>query len=147
MKAGIASWNGRISPVFDASGELVVVETRAGRIVGRSCHELPADPAAKVRRLAELGIDTLICGAISLPLSSMAEGFSLGVIPFVAGDLEVVIRAWMSGRLRTGAFAMPGCRGSAGRIRGARRGRCRAAGKGRGATGVPRHRPETAKGG
>jgi hypothetical protein len=37
--------------------------------------------------------------------------YGIRLIPFVAGDLREVIRAWLGGKLECDAFAMPGCCG------------------------------------
>lgn len=111
MKAAFATWNQRIAPVFDVAREIHVVDAESGRIVGESRETLSSDlPVHKALRLAELRIDTLICGAISRPLLAMVSGYGIRVVPFVAGDLREVIRAWLGGRLTGQSFAMPGCR-------------------------------------
>jgi predicted Fe-Mo cluster-binding NifX family protein len=110
MKAAFASWNNRIAPVFDVARQVSVVESRAGRPVGE-VQEVQLDdlPVNKVLRLAELGVGTLVCGAISRPLHELVAGHGIRVIPFVAGELREVVQAWFSGDLAGGAFAMPGC--------------------------------------
>jgi hypothetical protein len=112
MKAAFAYWNGRISPVFDISRQIHVVEVASGRVVGESQEILPGDlPMQKVLRLSALGVDTLVCGAISKPLRELAGAYGIRVISFVAGDLGEIIQAWLGGGLDDDAFAMPGCRG------------------------------------
>jgi predicted Fe-Mo cluster-binding NifX family protein len=73
----------------------------------------------KAHRLAELGVGTLVCGAISRPFQEMVAAYGIRVIPFVAGDLSDVIEAWLSGNLESDIFVMPGY---SGRGRGRRRG-------------------------
>jgi hypothetical protein len=68
-------------------------------------------PSQKALRLAELGVDTLVCGAISRPLASMVAAYGIETVAFVAGDLTDVIQAWRDGTLGGGRFAMPGCCG------------------------------------
>jgi predicted Fe-Mo cluster-binding NifX family protein len=110
MKAAFASWNNRIAPVFDVTRVVSVVEARAGRLVGEAQEvQLDGMPVNRVLRLAELGISTLVCGAVSRPLHDMVVSQGIRVIPFVAGDLNKVIRAWLSSELVGDAFAMPGC--------------------------------------
>jgi predicted Fe-Mo cluster-binding NifX family protein len=110
MKAAFATWNDRIAPVFDVAREIRVVDAESGRITGESRETLSSDlPVQKALRLAELGVDALICGAISRPLHAMISGYGIRVIAFVAGDLREVIRAWLKGRLTSQSFAMPGC--------------------------------------
>jgi predicted Fe-Mo cluster-binding NifX family protein len=110
MKAGFAVWNNRIAPVFDVSRQIHIVEARRGKVVSETQAFLPTDPGSgKGQCLSELGVDTLVCGAISRPMQAMVGAYGIRVIPFVAGDLREVIEAWLSGVIRNGIFAMPGC--------------------------------------
>jgi predicted Fe-Mo cluster-binding NifX family protein len=120
MKAAFACRDRRIAPVFDIARRLHLVEVESGRIVKEAQEILPDDlPVQKALRLAELGVGTLICGAISRPLHGMVSAHGIQVIPFVAGELHEIIKAWLDGGLQGDAFAMPGCRGrSPHRIRG-----------------------------
>jgi len=124
MKAAFAHWNNRIAPVFDIARRIHVAEAESGRIVVET-EEALADnmPVRRALRLAQLGVGTLVCGAISRPLHAMVAAYGIRVIPFVAGDLSEVIQAWLRGGLDGDEFAMPGCCG---------RGR----GRGRGINGI-----------
>jgi predicted Fe-Mo cluster-binding NifX family protein len=118
MKAAFAHWDHRIAPVFDVARRIHVVAAESGRITAEAEEVLADDrPLQKVVRLAELGVGTLVCGAISRPLHAMVAAYGIRVVPFVAGDLSEVIQAWLRGGLDGGQFAMPGCCG-----RGRRRG-------------------------
>lgn len=110
MKTAFAYWDNRIAPVFDIARQIYVVETESGRIIAET-EELFANDmqAKKVFRIVELGISTLVCGAISRPLHAMIIGSGIRVICFVAGDLRRIIKAWLDGNLESGKFAMPGC--------------------------------------
>jgi predicted Fe-Mo cluster-binding NifX family protein len=120
MKTAFAYWDNRIAPVFDIARQIHVVEAESGRIVVETEEVLADDlPVQKVIRLAELGVGTLVCGAISRPLHEMVAAYGIEVIPFVAGDLCEVIQAWLNDNLKHDTFAMPGC---CGRGRGQRRG-------------------------
>ncbi|MDO9542540.1 MAG: NifB/NifX family molybdenum-iron cluster-binding protein [Kiritimatiellia bacterium] len=124
MKMAITSWNGRIAPVFDVSRQVVVMEAKGGRIINRQEHDLESsEPSAKVIRLTELGIDTLICGAVSRPLADMIVARGIKLIPFVAGETDQVAEAYLAGSLMNTAFAMPGCCGRQQGFRGPRGGR------------------------
>jgi predicted Fe-Mo cluster-binding NifX family protein len=96
-------------------------------------------PIRKALRLAELGVGTLVCGAISSSLHAIVASYGIRVIPFVAGDLGEVIRAWLRGGLKGGSFAMPGCwgrgRGRRGVICGVNEEGYHMNGRGRGGTG------------
>ncbi len=110
MKAAFPFWEDRIAPVFDSARRICIVEVEFGRIVQEDREPLIGDlPVQKALCLTELGVATLVCGAISRPLQEMLTGYGIQVVPFVSGDLSEVIRAWISGRLNRSAFAMPGC--------------------------------------
>lgn len=120
MKIAAAVWNGRISPVFDVAGRVLLLEVEGGQMRGRQEEPLPESPASKTERLAELHVDTLICGAISRPLAEMLAVRGIRLAAFVAGDAEEVIRAYLAGQLQSPVFAMPGCCGRRRRLRGGR---------------------------
>jgi predicted Fe-Mo cluster-binding NifX family protein len=112
MKVAFAHWNDRIAPVFDTARQVHIVETGSGQVLRESPELLPGDPIVqKALRLAALGVDALVCGAISRPLQETIAAYGIQVIPFVAGDLHQVIQAFLQGRPMDEAFAMPGCRG------------------------------------
>jgi len=109
-KTAFSYWNDRIAPVFDTARQIVIIEIESGQIVRRTQETLPEDlPVHKTLRLVELGIGTLVCGAISRPLYGMVVAYGIRIISFMAGDLHEVIQAWVGGNLKGGAFAMPGC--------------------------------------
>jgi predicted Fe-Mo cluster-binding NifX family protein len=109
MKVAFSVWDNRIAPVFDVARQIEVVEIESERIK-RRVEDLECDlPAQKASRLVELGIGTLVCGAISRPLQAMFAANGLKVIPFIAGNLTEVIQAWSEGNLEQDLFAMPGC--------------------------------------
>lgn len=116
-KAAFATWNSRIAPVFDVTRSIQLVETDAGQIIHQSQVSVAGDiPNLKAWRLAELEIDTLVCGAISRPLQATIAAYGIEVIAFVAGNLQEVIQAWVEGKLTgSAAYAMPGCRAAGGR--------------------------------
>jgi predicted Fe-Mo cluster-binding NifX family protein len=119
MKTAFAYWEDRIAPVLDTARCIHVVEADHGRIVGEWQGEFADDvPFHKALQLARMGVGVLVCGAISRPLRVLLGAYGIDVIPFVAGELRAVIEGWLAGRLKGGAFAMPGCWGAARRRRG-----------------------------
>ncbi|HUU83967.1 MAG TPA: NifB/NifX family molybdenum-iron cluster-binding protein [Phycisphaerae bacterium] len=114
-------WSGRVSPVFDVAKRLVVADIEDGREARREEADIDeTDLARRVERVAELGVEVLICGAISIPLETMLLSAGVRVIPHTCGSAEEVLRAFASGRFTDAAFLMPGCCGR--RRRGRRRG-------------------------
>ncbi len=126
MKLALATWNGRISPVFDVARQLLMVDVDNGRVVARHEESLPgSDPQVQAARLAALAPETLICGAISRPMAAMLASRGIRVMPFTAGGVDDVLAAWVAGALPSAALSMPGCcgRGRMRRCRGGLRGR------------------------
>ncbi len=112
MKTAFSYWDKRIAPVFDTADGIYIVETESGKITGEKREELPEGlPVQKILRLLDLGVGALVCGAVSRPLYRLITAYGIEVVPFVAGDLNEVIRAWLGGSLHRTAFAMPGCCG------------------------------------
>lgn len=110
MKVGFAIWNERIAPVFDVARHIRLVELVPEGVTVLGDESLPEDPpAARVARLAELGVQVLVCGAISRSLHTMVTASGIRVIPFVAGGSAEVMDAFSKGVLEDGVFTMPGC--------------------------------------
>ena len=107
-----SAWKNRIAPVFDVSRSIRIVTSQNGRILRQKEAVFPGDELhLKANRLAELNVDVLVCGAISRSLQTMIVAHGIDVIPFVTGNLQEVIRAWLCGdHTRIGGYAMPGCR-------------------------------------
>lgn len=110
MKAAFSFWKGRIAPVFDVARHVLIVEVESGRIIREVEKDLPQNnPGRKIKRLAGIGIDTLVCGAISRFMHELITSHGINVISFVSGDLREVIRAWGQDKIDEADFAMPGC--------------------------------------
>ncbi|HBX43481.1 MAG TPA: dinitrogenase iron-molybdenum cofactor biosynthesis protein [Deltaproteobacteria bacterium] len=121
MKVALSVWNGRISPVFDVSRRILVLDVHHGVVTGRSEETFEeSDPVRKAGKLSELKVRKLICGAISRPLAGLFAAYGIRTIPFVAGDAGEVIEAFLAGALPNRRMAMPGCRGQRRRFRGGR---------------------------
>jgi len=120
MKLAIPHWQGRISPVFDVAGRVLIIEING---VEQSREDLAFDmeaPHTRAARLAETGADVLICGAISWPLEMAISAAGIEVIPHTCGDVESVLAAFIEGRLNQSAFLMPGSCGRRRRFHGRR---------------------------
>lgn len=111
MRVAFAVWNDRIAPVFDVVREVRLADFESGRVV-REETLYPLQEGSLTEKavwLAELKVEVLVCGAISRPLQSVVAGYGIQVVPFLAGNLQEIIRAWLDGTLESGHFAMPGC--------------------------------------
>jgi predicted Fe-Mo cluster-binding NifX family protein len=82
---------------------------------------LPPEPMSRIQMLREHNVQVLICGAISGLQASIIRAAEIELIPFVAGETQEILAAYMQGKLVSERFAMPGCSGRHRRRR--RRGR------------------------
>ncbi|MFW6062431.1 MAG: NifB/NifX family molybdenum-iron cluster-binding protein [Planctomycetota bacterium] len=122
IKLAIPHWQGRVSPVFDVAGRVLLVEIDGGQQQARQEFAFTAeDPRGRAARLAETGADVLVCGAISRPLEMALSAAGIEVIPQICGEVQRVLAAFIDGRLSGREFLMPGC---CGQRRGGRH-RCR----------------------
>ena len=125
MKTAFSVWEQRIAPVFDTARQIHLVESDGTRITAEKAHAISGeDVPQKVAWLAEQGVTTLVCGAVSRPLQERISAVGIKVVPFVAGDLRQVIQASFDGSLNGAAFTMPGCCGRRRGRGGAGRGHC-----------------------
>jgi predicted Fe-Mo cluster-binding NifX family protein len=110
-----------MSPVFDVSREALILTIENGVVAARSMENIETPtPALKPDRLVELGVETLICGAISEPLNHELTARGMRVIGFVAGEIEDVLKSYLAGTLPTPALSMPGCCGRRRQFHGSR---------------------------
>ncbi len=127
MNVGVTVWNGRISPVFDVARLVQVFAVENGRAACVREIELPGTDM-QAQAAAGLGVDVLICGALSRTMAAALAAANMRVVSFVAGDAQAVLDAWLAGRLPDPRLSMPGCGCRRGRGR-----RCRGQGNGQGA--------------
>jgi len=112
MKIAIPTWNGHVSPVFDTAQRLLVVDVADGAETKRSEHRLREQLLPqRVARLNQLGVEVLICGAVSRPLAGMIAASGIVLVPFISGECEQVLSAYLKGQLPSPQFLMPGCGG------------------------------------
>jgi predicted Fe-Mo cluster-binding NifX family protein len=128
MRIALPIWNGRIAPVFDVASRLMLADVESGTALQKWVTVLPQRPEYDGGEgLEALGVDVLVCGAISRRLEGLVRSRGISVAPFIAGEAEGVLLAWLDGRLSSETYAMPGC----GRRCRRRFGGCRGRGRGR----------------
>jgi len=122
MRVAIPHWQGRVSPVFDVAGRVLLIDIAGAKEQARQ--EVVVDstePGARANLLVDHGATVLICGAISWTLERILGAAGVEVISQICGDVEQILAAFLDGRLDQNRYLMPGCRGRGRRFR--RRGR------------------------
>jgi len=101
--------------------------------------ELPEGGPARVERLRDMGVERLVCGAISPFLNDLLESAGIEVVAFVSGEVSEINETLKRGGDPMEEHPMPGCgrrcgmRGGSGR--GTRSGAASGSGQGRGCGG------------
>lgn len=110
MKIAVPTWENRLSPVFDTSSRLLIVDIASdGRERDRSETEFQTQNMGfRCIRIRNLEIDTLICGAITGLFEKMLQAAGIEVISGISGNAEEVIDAYRKGNLMNPKFLMPG---------------------------------------
>ena len=125
MKVAIPVYGDYVSNVFDFAHTLLLVDIENGKEKKRYEVELENQTLSqRAGQLKTLKVDVLVCGAVSQLLANMVTQSGIEVLPFVTGNIENVLGAYMTGQLTKPEFCMPGYRPGARRKFGQRRG-CR----------------------
>ena len=109
MKLAIPVWEGRVSSVLDFACKAIVVEWDGPVELDRTEVTLSGQGPVRIVGLRQLGVDTLICGAISRPLASWTSACGIRLFPYVTGVVDDVIEAFKNGQLGSEQFVLPGC--------------------------------------
>ena len=110
MKIAIPVWGDNVGTTFDFAHHLLLVDVNRNREEKRNVTALPDEHSFnRARRLSGLKVDVLICGAISQQMFFNLANSGINIVPFVKGDVEQVLSAFLSGRLAESRFLLPGC--------------------------------------
>jgi predicted Fe-Mo cluster-binding NifX family protein len=108
MKIAIPIWNNCVSSAFDFSNRLLLVDIQNGSENNRTEISLSSESIPqKANKLKSLGVEVLICGAISRSLASQVTSYGIEVLPYVLGSVDEILKAFMTGQLDQPRFAMP----------------------------------------
>jgi predicted Fe-Mo cluster-binding NifX family protein len=110
MRVALTVWENRISPVFDSARMLLIVDVKNGTLTGKRYVPFDAEFFVyKTTQLKELGLSVLICGAISQYFANRIEAYGIRIIPFVKGEMNQALDAYLKDSLFRSNFLMPGC--------------------------------------
>jgi len=126
MKVAIPIYGNYISNVFDFAHRLLLVDIENGKEANRS--EVALENLSlpqRANKLKTLDVDVLVCGAVSQLLANMVTQSGIEILPYVTGNIENVLGAYVAGQLTKPEFCMPGCWSGARKGFGRRRRGCR----------------------
>jgi predicted Fe-Mo cluster-binding NifX family protein len=110
MRVLIPIWRDRVSPLLDVARRFLLVNLQGNSEMER--REVKIDEtglALRCKRMVQLDVQVLICGAISRPLEEALASEAVRIIPNTCGPVEQVLEAFRLGKLTDKAFLMPGC--------------------------------------
>jgi len=111
MITALTIWENRISPVFDSSQTLLVAQIENNKIANRHLEPFnPSLPSHFADRLDAIGVEILICGAISQLPADIIEAMGIKLIPFISGNADEVLENLVKDQPIVPEFLMPGCR-------------------------------------
>ena len=111
MRLGITVWNNRIAPVFDVAAHLRLLAVSGGRATAQEDVPFDAELALlRVNHLVALGVDTLICGAVSASIERASVARGIALFSFVTGDADKIVDTYSRGAFPAREWLMPGCR-------------------------------------
>jgi predicted Fe-Mo cluster-binding NifX family protein len=110
MKVALTVWENRISPLFDSASMLLVAEIESRGIIKKQLEPFSCESAfSRAARLDDLGVNVLICGAISDVYAGLIDARSIQIVPFAKGAVDEVLEAYMRGDIYKKDYRMPGC--------------------------------------
>lgn len=109
MKVVLTVWENRISPVADSARQLLVLDVVNRTIRDRDTEYFESESVFhRAKKIADLGTEIFICGAISEFFSSLLEGNGIRLISFICGEVEEVLCAYLEDSLHCPEFMMIG---------------------------------------
>ena len=105
MKIAISNWEGRISPLFDVTDHVLLVEIERGQQHSREQVLLTTeDPFKRARFFVQVGVEVVICGSISKTMKMALVSEGIEVISHISGGVEKVLEAYIEGSLLQGKY-------------------------------------------
>jgi predicted Fe-Mo cluster-binding NifX family protein len=103
MKIAIPIYGNRVSPRFDFSPEMWIVELEKGEVVGQErLSTANLNLPQRLEQVTSNGVVKLICGGIDFFSRNQLGSRGVDVVQDVIGDAEIVIDLFRRGRLRPG---------------------------------------------
>jgi len=96
MKIAITCWGSRVSPLFDTTRKIVIIETDASGIQNSGEVDIsPVNPFSRAGFLQDMGVEVLICGGISECYLQQMAALKIKVIPWISGEVDKIISEYI----------------------------------------------------
>lgn len=111
MRIAIPVWGEKVSPLLDAASRLLIVEAdRTGEIARFQMALDESEPNRKALRITEMGVDVLICGAVSDSVLRALVATGIRIISDISGRAGDVVDSFLRGSTFDSRLLMPGCK-------------------------------------
>jgi len=109
MRTAVTIKNDQISPLFESSSRLLILDLEANRERSRFETDISVPFLfSKVKRLKELDAETLICGAISEQAITLITAAGIELTAWISGQTEEVVQAFLTEGLVNRRFFLSG---------------------------------------
>lgn len=103
----------RVSPLMDVSSKYAIYETVDGEIRHRIDISLNTEgERQRLDKLKEIGVDTIICGAVSGCVERIINEKGIRLISMIYGPIEEIIQRYLSDSLTAYCMTPAGCAGN-----------------------------------
>lgn len=109
MKTALSVSGNRLAPLFDVAKGLLVIDWQPGTVLTRQEWLGEGSPLSILTDLKSMGVEQLVCGAISRPVQQLARFLKIECRGFLTGELPDIVAALVAGELDDEKWAMPGC--------------------------------------
>ena len=90
----------RVSPLMDVSNRYMIYETEDGKIKQRIDISLNADgESQRVEKLKEIGVNTIICGAVSGYVAHIVGEKGMRLLSMIYGPIDEIIEHYLKNTL------------------------------------------------
>ena len=112
MCIALATFEDKIASLFESSNRFIIVPSPSYKFENLESIPIQNNSANELLHLLKQNnVKILICGAISSCMRRLMEAQQIQVIPWITGDVKMVVEAFHSDNLFSPLFIMPGCRG------------------------------------
>ena len=100
MRIAIPSFENQVSPRFDCTQHVIVIDAADGEIQNRwELDLIGVSPRERVERLAAEGVDFVICGGLDKFCASHLEMHGIQVCPWITGTVDDALASFFQGTL------------------------------------------------
>lgn len=98
----VPMFQNRVSPLMDVSNKYAIYETIDGEIKHRIDISLNAEgELQRVDKLKEIGVNTIICGAVSGCVARIVDEKGIRLISMIYGPIEKIVEQYLANSLST----------------------------------------------